>query len=240
MYLFLVLACGIALVSCEELKGPTGPQGPQGEKGNSVYGPQGPPGPAGPQGPPGSTANVESLQAEVDSLKVLVEILQAAVFDKSVDSGAPAPSSSGTKVEGTIPGIASIEFYIGSRVNWDADIEDDGCVLTIYAKDGNGSMIFAWNAVVSVNVKLFVAKDLSTTTKKYSTSYFEKTYTIHGYDESNIRIGFTEYASRIARSDRFESIFIGPYVSSVAEVVLTQSDGSRYSYRMNTAVVLPN
>lgn len=228
----------VMLSACDQLKGPTGPEGPQGERG--PRGPQGDTGEQGPAGPRGSTASIEELQAEVDSLEVLVEILQAAVFDRSTGTGTPVPSASVNRVEGSIPGIASIEFFIGSRENWDADIDDDGCILGVLAKDGNGSTIFSWKAVVSVHVKLFVAKDLSTTKKKYNAPYFEKNYTIRGYDESEIRIAFTEYASRIARADRFESIYIGPYVSSVAEVVLTQSDGSHYSYRMNTAVVLPN
>jgi len=233
----IVLMIGFA--GCEQLKGPTGPQGDQGEQGEQgERGPQGPVGWPGPQGVPGPTADVDKLQAEVDSLKATLDLLLSAILEEPNDDD--SDSSPPASIAGTIEGIKSIEFYISSRENLNAGIEDDGFILTVYPKDERNDTIYRWDATVSINLKLFVAADLSTTQKKYQTPYFDKTYTVTGNEEAKIFVYYYQYESRINSTDRFESIYIGPYVSSVAEVTLTQVDGRQFAHRTNTPVVLSN
>ena len=229
------IAAIVVLTACEGPEGPMGPQGEQGIKGNT--------GERGRKGDSGADADVTELQAAVDSLEALVQLMQAAILpadDEGTEDDSEPPEPTPT-VSGSIEGIAAIEFWgVDLRQNWDADIEDDGIILTVYPKDGDNDIIYRWDATVSIDVSFHVAADLSTTQKKYSSPYFQRTYVIRGHEETEIRIVFSEYESKIALRDRYEIIHIGPYVITVVEVTLTQVDGSQFTHRKNVGVVLPN
>ncbi len=69
--------------------------------------------------------------------------------------------------------------------------------------------------------------------------YFDRTYIITGDGEAEILVAYTEFADQIGSSDRGDSIFIGPFVYTVAEVRLTQVDGSQFAAREYEVLLLP-
>ena len=90
-----------------------------------------------------------------------------------------------------------------------------------------------------MTLTLFVATGPSTTAKKYTAPFFDRTYIITGDGEAEILVAYTEFADQIGSSDRGDSIFIGPFVHTVAEVRLTQVDGSQFAAREYEVLLLP-
>ena len=105
----------LALTGCVGIEGPEGPVGPEGEKGDpGARGPQGPPGQQGP------TANIEDLEAKVDSLNGVIDDLIYYFF------GAEEPEPLGvgeTQIRFVLP-VSIVSYW--NRLDIRGEIENYG------------------------------------------------------------------------------------------------------------------
>ena len=163
--------------------------------------------------------------------EITVEITMRKVSSSS-------PSQPG-ELSGEIAGLTTIQIGYFSSSNWDGDIEDDGLQGGISFMDSHEERIRWRDAVVSLNLKIFIAQGAFSETKKYPSSVFEGDYTLSSYeDERLIRVPYEEMLPNIPVEDIVEnSLSPGSYyIRGVVEMTVILADGSTYATREATMI----
>jgi len=161
---------------------------------------------------------------------------------------------------GTIPDLAVIQmsntftsdlWMNGGSRNWDADVEDDGIQVWWNLIDSHGNDLHASDipddVIVNINIQFFVASKEFGETKAANTPFFEKDVLVavglrnDFFLDTSILIPFVEYVPLIPPDAIFSEALLGDrgnVVSIVAEIRLTQSDGSVFSDRAGVTIAV--
>jgi hypothetical protein len=142
-------------------------------------------------------------------------------------------SEEGTSVpglSGTIEGLSFIRIRWALPTNWDSDLENDGLEIGLQFKDADENTIRWDTAIVSAEVRIWVATGASSENKKYQDPIFESDFLLSSSDDEP-RVEYAALLPNISRDDLRPHGTDRVATDLVIEVEITLADGAMFADR---------
>jgi hypothetical protein len=151
-----------------------------------------------------------------------------------------------TELEGLVPGLASVDVAINwSGENWDGDYYDDGIRIYMYFKDFAGNWVWFntdTDIAVHADFRMYLASGVNVNIGENQRPYYRRVEVLRSASEKRSwTIAYedfipqlrSQYSSQVRPSGEYD------WLDSVLQLIVTQSDGSKFEARTWQPVLLP-